>query len=73
MSRKDYELIAKVIKSIAYDEALTNLSQVSTLRILAERMALSFSHANDSFNGDKFVSACGFPDGMIPRNLIEKA
>lgn len=60
MSRKDYELIASTIKSIAYDPALANLSAASTLKILALRMANNFKADNPNFKPETFEQACGF-------------
>lgn len=60
MSRKDYELIAKTIKSIAYDPALSNLSAASTLKILALRMANNLKADNPNFKIETFERACGF-------------
>jgi hypothetical protein len=60
MSRKDYELIASVIKSIAYDTALDQLGATSKLRILSMRMANKLKEENPRFNSETFERACGF-------------
>ena len=60
MSRKDFELIAAVLRE-AHDQ--TDAS--STARLLTDSLAEDFAHAlartNDRFDRARFLRACGVP------------
>ena len=60
MSRKDYELIARVINEVAKDETATKLTRDATCKFLALKLAIEMKALNHGFNETKFVEACGF-------------
>jgi hypothetical protein len=54
MTRKDYKLIAEVIKSAILERPTDN-------QYLAVKMALRLGKENKRFDKNKFIDACGFP------------
>jgi hypothetical protein len=60
MSRQDYQMIADVIKSTAYDPAIKDLSQASLLKLVSLKLAIEMKSRNHAFKEEKFVNACGF-------------
>jgi len=69
MTKKDYELIAKVIRGI-YTESVTNMDYSDLklhcnkchrcLQDIASSFANELELVNRRFNRDKFMDACGF-------------
>jgi len=53
MTRKDYVMIAEVIKNL--DEVIDEYA----LEVLADNMADSLESDNPRFDRDRFLSACG--------------
>jgi hypothetical protein len=54
MSRKDFELIARVLREAHYSDHLDDL----TVDELAERFASALSATNPNFNHSRFLRAC---------------
>lgn len=57
MTRKDFELLARTIKGLPDDAALTNAQMKFISWRFAE--ALREHSGNSSFDGDRFLKACG--------------
>lgn len=55
MSRKDYVLIAGIIKQLFHEKAE---SQVLDKKTVAIYFAVKLSLENQAFNGEKFIKAC---------------
>ena len=53
MTRKDYELIAEVLKNSS--EIMDNIS----MAFLIDNFAQELAKGNSLFNRDKFINACG--------------
>lgn len=62
MTRKDYELIAKVLKDLNDDFNNGGADEVS-LALVAEELATALALDNPRFNRARFVSACGVKVG----------
>lgn len=60
MTRKDYEVIAKVIKTHR-DAALATLltDEAAAIEAVAEDLAGEFAVSNPAFKAPKFLKACG--------------
>jgi hypothetical protein len=54
MTKKDYELIAEVIKHIG-----TRRMELRTLAFIANRFSQRLTYENYKFDEDKFKKACG--------------
>lgn len=54
MTRKDYELIANVIKNL--DEVIDNQAR----QVLVHNFIEALMPSNSRFNANKFAEACGF-------------
>ena len=57
MSRKDYELIARVFADL--NESESEGDKVSLARV-AKELTIELWKDNGRFDGDKFLKACGF-------------
>ncbi len=55
MTRKDFELIAAVLKAHRNDNRLIDIS----ISCLARDFAEALKATNKQFNADKFIRACG--------------
>jgi hypothetical protein len=55
MTKKDYELIAEVIKGLRADFGDNPVA----LEVIALEMASELQHTNDRFDSAKFLKACG--------------
>jgi hypothetical protein len=62
MSRKDYELIARVFAELN-DDFNNGGSDAVSLAIVARELATELWKTNDRFDGDKFLKACGIEGG----------
>jgi len=59
MTRKDYELIARAIKSALEKETENHERQVGISRV-AHILAFELENNNPRFQTSKFLKACGF-------------
>lgn len=59
MTRKDYELIARVISSIYKDFDCSPSEDTVSLSVIAEELADSLQGENPRFNRELFLTACG--------------
>lgn len=66
MTKKDFEVIAKVIRGITSDGALCMDSE-DDCRDFARQFADALAETNPLFNREKFASACGITDIDKPR------
>lgn len=64
MTRKDYELIAKVLKGLNDGEDSPDVP----LTLVVEEFANVLQAENDRFDFDKFVKACGLVVSRAPIN-----
>lgn len=55
MSRKDFELIARTIKSLRE----TDIEDDSVVDVVAERLATALVGHSSTFDKDRFLKACG--------------
>jgi hypothetical protein len=58
MTRKDYELIAKVFNYLAVDVANGDYDTI-TMSQIVENLSLELQKDNPRFNRARFLSACG--------------
>lgn len=62
MTKKDYELIAQIIKAtdecFKYEE--NEVSYCEVLEEVTQRFVNRFKADNPRFDGHKFIAACGF-------------
>ncbi len=63
MSKKHYEMIAKVIKKVSVLKG-KNEGETEAVKATAESIALDltfvFETDNENFDSDRFLTACGF-------------
>lgn len=65
MSKKDYELIAKVIHKqcdsalLAYVDVSMQEVEMRTIRRVTQELAIAMQNANMRFDYDRFLVACG--------------
>lgn len=59
MTRKDFQFFADMIRR----EAETYEHDKATLASIAETMATYFEVVNPRFDNEKFMTACGMPNG----------
>lgn len=64
MTKKDYELIARVLKGLNNGEDNPEVS----FTLVVEEFANVLSAENDRFDFDKFVKACGLVATIPPVN-----
>lgn len=64
MTKKDYEMIAKIISETRRDAGRQNLSAYATLRNLSIRLGIEFKTDNEKFDSDRFLIACNIPDSL---------
>lgn len=57
MTRKDYELIAKVLKEAREDSE--SGEEKLRVRLIAAKLADEFSDRNERFDRNRFFKACG--------------
>jgi hypothetical protein len=55
MTKKDYELIAEVLKGLRADFGDSPVA----LDVVASELASELQHTNERFNRARFLSACG--------------
>ncbi len=59
MTKKDYELIAKVISLFLDNGDNDQIDGIAGVEIITRQLANIFALANDRFNEEKFLLACG--------------
>jgi hypothetical protein len=57
MSKKDYELIAKAIKTALENDATEHMEAQKAIRITRKYLIDALQETNDRFNTDRFVAA----------------
>ena len=62
MTKKDYELIAKTIKTSKNFKDTEKMTKEDILRDLTASLCFKLQEDNPRFNADKFIKACGYID-----------
>ena len=65
LSRKHFEAIADGIKDLVSSRKELDYSDEPFINLIDD-MCYMCRQDNPNFNRDKFIEACGFPDGLYP-------